>query len=245
MTRREVELWSSDLAMAGRVIIHGHHGRPLITFPSQEGDVADWERGGMIDAVRWLIDEGRVKIYSVASNDAGSWFSGLPMEEAARRHDAYERWLVDQVAPFIYDDCGGFQEILLTGCSFGAYHAANLAIRHADKFPVAICLSGVYDLSGVATGERGLAVYFHNPMDHVANLHGDHLEWLRRQLTLVLVCGQGMWEDTTGSLDSTRAFGARLAEKGLHHELDLWGHDVAHDWPWWQRQIAHHLQRFV
>ena len=27
--------------------------------------------------------------------------------------------------------------------------------------------------------------------------------------------------------------------------LDLWGHDVPHDWPSWRRQIAHHLPRFV
>ena len=35
-----------------------------------------------------------------------------------------------------------------------------------------------------------------------------------------------------------------LAEKGISHELDVWGHDVSHDWPWWRKQIAHHLPRF-
>ena len=35
-----------------------------------------------------------------------------------------------------------------------------------------------------------------------------------------------------------------LGEKGLAHELDLWGHDVAHDWPSWRAQLAHHLPRF-
>jgi esterase/lipase superfamily enzyme len=24
----------------------------------------------------------------------------------------------------------------------------------------------------------------------------------------------------------------------------VWGQDVSHDWPWWRRQIAHHLARF-
>ncbi len=27
-------------------------------------------------------------------------------------------------------------------------------------------------------------------------------------------------------------------------ELDVWGHDVAHDWPWWRTQLVHHLRRF-
>jgi esterase/lipase superfamily enzyme len=29
----------------------------------------------------------------------------------------------------------------------------------------------------------------------------------------------------------------------LRHELDLWGHDVPHDWPSWRAQLAHHLPR--
>jgi esterase/lipase superfamily enzyme len=35
-----------------------------------------------------------------------------------------------------------------------------------------------------------------------------------------------------------------LAEKGIRHELDLWGYDVPHDWPSWRAQWAHHLPRF-
>jgi esterase/lipase superfamily enzyme len=111
-------------------------------------------------------------------------------------------------------------------------------------FPLAVCHSGVYDISVVGWGERGDATYFNNPLDYVPQLHGDHLDWLRSRVSLLLVCGQGQWEDTTGALESTRRFSASLAEKGLRHELDLWGHDVAHDWPWWQAQLAHHLPRF-
>jgi esterase/lipase superfamily enzyme len=78
----------------------------------------------------------------------------------------------------------------------------------------------------------------------VGNLHGDHLDWLRARVSLLLVCGQGQWEDTTGSLSSTRRFAELLASKGIRHELDLWGFDVPHDWPSWRAQLAHHLPRF-
>jgi esterase/lipase superfamily enzyme len=87
-------------------------------------------------------------------------------------------------------------------------------------------------------------MYFNNPMDYVAHLGGDHLEWLRTRVSLLLVCGQGQWEDTTGSLEGTRRFASLLASKGIRHELDLWGYDVAHDWPSWHAQLAHHLPRF-
>jgi esterase/lipase superfamily enzyme len=47
-----------------------------------------------------------------------------------------------------------------------------------------------------------------------------------------------------GALPSTLLLAARLAEKKIRHELDLQGHDVAHDCPSWRAQIARHLPRF-
>jgi esterase/lipase superfamily enzyme len=200
----------------------------------------------MIDAIAGLIDAGRVKVYCVDAIDGHTWHDdSLPLEERARRHAVYEEWVLDRVAPFIDDDCGGRQEIVVTGPSFGAYHAANFALKRADLFPVAICQSGVYDVSVVGWGDRGDAVYFNNPMDYVGHLHGDHLDWLRGRVNLVLTVGQGQWEDTTGALESTRRFAGLLGEKGLRHELDVWGHEFPHDWPSWRAQLAHHLPRFV
>ncbi len=136
-------------------------------------------------------------------------------------------------------------DLATLGCSLGAFHAANFALKRADLFSLAICLSGNYDAaSWNSWGERGTAAYFNNPLDYVGHLHGDHLEWLRGRVSLLLVCGQGQWEDTTGSLPSTKQFAALLASKGIRHELDLWGHDVPHDWPSWRAQFAHHMPRF-
>jgi esterase/lipase superfamily enzyme len=229
------------------VVVHGHWGRPLLAFPAERGNADDWQETGMVDAVRPLVDAGRVKLYCVTSYDSATWRDdSLSLEERARRHGVYEHWICDEVAPWIRDHSGGRDDIMLAGCSFGAYHAANFALKRADLFPLAVCMSGVYDVAIVGGAwERGDAVYFNNPMDYVAHLQGDHLDWLRSRASVILVCGQGQWEDTTGALDSTRRFAALLAEKGLRHELDLWGHDVPHDWPSWRAQLAHHLPRFV
>jgi esterase/lipase superfamily enzyme len=239
MTRRWIELGPRGL------LAYGHYGRPLLAFPSEQGHAGQYEDFGMIDAIGWLIEAGRVKVYAVDSLDAWTWHDrGLPLEARARRHGEYEDWIVNAVAPWIRDDCAGQTEIMTTGVSFGAYHAANFALKRADLFPLAICQSGVYDLSVVGWGERGDAVYFNNPLDYVGHLHGDHLDWLRSRVNLLLICGQGAWEDTTGALESTRHFAGLLREKGINVELDLWGHDVIHDWPSWRDQIAHHLPRF-
>lgn len=203
----------------------------------------------MIEALAGPIDAGRVKVYTVESFDSGSWYrDDLPLEERARLHGLYEDWILNQVVPWIQTDSHAAQ-IAVTGVSFGAYHAANFALKHAHVFPLALCQSGVYDVSVVAGGQsgdqRGDAVYFNNPADYVASLGGEHLDWLRGHVNLLLLCGQGAWEDSTGALESTRRFAGLLDEKGIPHELDVWGHDVPHDWPAWRAQIAHHLPRFL
>jgi esterase/lipase superfamily enzyme len=239
VTRHDVELGPLHL------IAYGHWGRPVLVFPSELGQRWDWEDRGMVEALTPLLDEGRLKLYCVDGADAYSWRADdQPLEERARRHAEYERWINDTVAPWIHDDTSG-GEIVVTGASFGAYHAANFALKRADLYPLAICLSGVYDVAIVGWGERREATYFNNPLDYVGHLHGEHLDWLRSQVSLLLVCGQGQWEDTTGALKSTRRFAGLLGEKGIRCELDLWGHDVPHDWPSWRAQIAHHLPRFV
>jgi esterase/lipase superfamily enzyme len=244
--RDDVALWSPAIGADGGLLAYGHYGRPLLAFPSEQGRAHDYEDRGMIAAVADLIEAGRVKVYCVDSYDAASWCDpGLPLEARAVQHGRYEDWLLNQVVPFIHADCRGTPEILTTGCSFGAFHAANFALRRADLFPLALCQSGVYEAGRLGWGERGDAVYFNSPMDYVANLHGDHLEWLRGRLSLLLVCGQGQWEDTTGALDSTVRFGRLLTDRGIRHETDLWGHDVPHDWPSWRAQLAHHLPRLV
>ena len=247
MKRVQLELPGEGLDRPGTVIRYGHFGRPVIVFPSEQGRAWDYENNGMVGAVADLVDAGRVKLYCVDSFDHFSWSNrDVPLEGRAQRHRAYESWITDRVVPWIGEDSPGASDLVATGASLGAYHALQFALTRADLFPVAICQSGNYDPSTWHSwGDRGDSAYFTNPTDYVPHLHGDHLDWLRDRLHVVLTVGQGAWEThPTGSLPSARQMSALLAGKGISHELDLWGHDVAHDWPWWRKQIAHHLPRF-
>ena len=246
MTREAAEFWSDALGAAAGVFRYGHWGRPVLVFPAEQGRAGDFENNGMVGAVADLVDAGRVKLYCVDSYDAASWSNrDIPLEERARNHGRYESWILDEVVPWIYRDCGGPLEVATLGCSLGAFHAANFALKRADLFPLAMCFSGNYDPSSWhGWGERRTAAYFNNPIDYAGHLTGGHLDWLRRRVSLLLVCGQGQWEDTTGALCSTKQFAGLLADRGIRHELDLWGTDVPHDWPSWRAQVAHHLPRF-
>jgi esterase/lipase superfamily enzyme len=98
------------------------------------------------------------------------------------------------VASYVGADSHGASDAIVTGCSMGAYHALQIALQRADLFPVAICQSGNYDPSTWhGWGERGDAAYFNNPLDYVGQFEGDHLEWLRSRLSLLLVCTATTW----------------------------------------------------
>lgn len=243
------EAWIEDPhgGFAGRVRSYGHWGRPVLGFPAEGGSAGDYESNGMVAALAPLLDAGRMKLYCVDSDDGSTWSNrNLSLEDRARRHDGYERWVREGVVAHIADDSGGRRDIVTIGTSLGAFHAVNIALRHAHLFPVGIGLSGNYDPAlWHAWGERGDASYFHNPVEYVSHLDGDHLDWLRGHVHLVLVVGQGAFEEhPTHAISGTQHLAHLLATKGISHDLDLWGHDVPHDWASWQRQAAHHLPRF-
>ena len=248
MERHQVELDAPGFGRAGTVIRYGHWGRPVLVFPSEAGRAEDFADHGMVGAVQHLVDEGRVSFFCVDSLDGWSWSdASAPIEERAHRHATYQAWLEQSVVPWITESVGGGHELITLGASMGAYHAVHFAFQRADLAPLAIGLSGNYDVgTWRAWGERGDATYFANPTAYVANMEGDHLEWVRSRVSVLLVVGQGPFEESpTRSLQATREFADILSRKGIRNELDVWGHDSAHDWPWWQRQLAHHLPRFV
>ena len=90
-------------------------------------------------------------------------------------------------------------------------------------------------------GKNSPDVYFNNPLAFVSNLEGEPLERIRGNTHLVLVCGRGRWEE--GNIEETNALADVLQAKGISHERDIWGPEVSHQWPWWQKQARHHIGR--
>ena len=245
MDRVYVEL-GTPFGRPGSVIRYGHFGRPVIIFPSEYGRAWEAEDKGLVAALAPLVDVGRIKLYGVDAFDDQGWSDPwLPLEERARREIAYQDWITGPVCEWIGADSPGATSALVMGASLGAYRALAIALRRADLFPDVLGLSGCYDpTQWRAWGEPGHTAYATNPTWFVPDLRGDHLEWLRARLHVVLTVGQGQWEDTTGAMASTVHMAGLLRDQGVRVDLDMWGHDVAHDWPWWQRQACHHVPRF-
>ena len=52
---------------------------------------------------------------------------------------------------------------------------------------------------------------------------------------MVFCVGQGAWEDELKA--STGRLAEVVHEKGIHAQVDFWGYDVNHDWPWWYKMV--------
>jgi esterase/lipase superfamily enzyme len=225
---RRVHLWT-----------HGWWGTPVIVFPSAAGMAHEWQLGGAIDALRPLLDAGRIKLYCPESNVSTAWRGEGPAADRLAQHRAYERFITEELLGFVRADCElPSARPGLIGASFGAFYAANFALKRPDLFDWALCLSGRYDTAPFIEGADPADAYFDQPLSYVPGLRGADLAAVH-QTHLTLVVGLGPFEGRCVS--ETAALARVLAERGIPHHLDVWGHDVSHEWVWWRRQLLHHL----
>ncbi|MGA8752587.1 esterase family protein [Candidatus Deferrimicrobium sp.] len=232
--------WSRNLAQDMELKVYGHAGKPVVVFPCQGGRFYEYEDFGMVGACGPFIDSGAITLFTVDSVDAQSWLNdSVHPADRARRHLAYDRYIVDEVAPFVWERTPHASGFLATGCSMGGFHSANVFFRHPDVFDALIALSGVYKLTRFVGDYMDEYIYLNTPLAYLPNLTDPwYLDRYRRS-QIVACVGQGAWEDE--SLADTRQLQAILASKGVPAWIDFWGHDVDHDWPWWRRQMPYFL----
>jgi esterase/lipase superfamily enzyme len=245
----EEHRWHSpNLVREMSLKVYGHWGRPLIVFPCSRGRYYDYEGMGMIDAITSFIDAGRIKLFCVDSIDAESWYDfGVTPAERNARHEAYDRYITGEVVAFIRTHCHEPQANILTnGCSMGAYHAVNFLFKHPDLFGGTLALSGLYRLDRSEFGLQSQElehVYFNSPLAYLPGIDdGATLDAYRRS-QIVICCGQGAWDEE--ALADTRDLEHILQTKEVPAWIDVWGHDVNHDWPWWFKQMNYFLDKLT
>jgi esterase/lipase superfamily enzyme len=242
MLREYLKWFSPYLQRDMELLIFGHSGTPVLVFPARRGRFYDYEDWGLVEAVREKIENGWLQLFCVDSIDADGLYSRrIPPHERVQRHEQYERYIMDEVVPLMnYRNPQSFR--MAHGCSFGAYHAVNIALRHPHQFHKVVALSGRYDLSVPVAEFRDLfdghydeTVYFHTPNHFLPNIHeGDLLAALRR-MQLVLTVGE---EDPF--LGSNQALSQALQTKQVNHELHYW-QGRAHQATDWQKMVQLYL----
>lgn len=239
--RREIRSWySQNLNKQMEIAVYGHYGFALLMFPTAGEDYLEYERFGLIDAIKPFIDEGKLKAFSVNTINNESWLNeDAPPSFRALRHQQYNQYIVEEVVPFIRSNTSQETMIITTGVSLGALLAANVFFRRPDIFGGMIVMSGSYDITPYADGYYDDDCYFNNPVDYLPSLTDESiLSQLRSKQHIYILSGQGDYEAPERSVQLAQI----LQAKGVPCHLDLWGHDVPHDWPAWRAMLPHVLR---
>lgn len=216
----------------------GHHGRPVIVFPTAGGDAEEIERMGLIDSLGHLIEGGRIKVYSCDSIAGYAMVrnQGSPRYRASLL-DGFHQFVRDELIPAIWSDCSTpGADVITAGASIGAFNALATLCRFPDVVSVAIGMSGTYDVSSFIGPDAGEALFFATPLRFLPGLNGPQLEQLRSRFA-ILASGEGRWENIAHSW----TLAAVLGEKGIPNRVDPWGCAYDHDWPTWREMLPHYL----
>ncbi len=238
--RREIhKWWSPALHKDMEVAVYGHYGPAMLMFPTAGADYLEYERFNLYDNIYHLLDGGKLKVFSINSINNESWLNnGMNPRDKAIRHQQYNSYVCDEVAPFIFTDCKGWVPVYTAGASLGALHALNTFFRRPEMFSGTIAMSGSYDLKDYTKGYRDENVYFNSPEDYLKNLNdGWLLDKMRDNKKIIIATGEGNFEDP----DASRALSGILNSKGVPHELSIWGREWPHDWPTWRAMFPYFI----
>lgn len=220
------------------LLVFGHSGARTLIFPTREGRFYDYENWRLVDAVSDSIGAGKLQLFCVDSLDSESlycWWNSP--QERIRRHRDYEAYIVEEVVPFT-SWVNSDPELVAHGCSIGAYHAVNVALRHPELFRKVVAFSGRYDLTrpvgvfdDLFCGYYDQEIYFHTPNHFLPGLNdGWTLDQVRR-LDITLTIGEH-----DPFYESTCELSRVLHDKGVPHHLLIWQGE-AHRPHYW-RQMA-------
>jgi len=240
---REYRKWfSPHLKKDMELLVFGHAGTPVLFFPTRTARFYDYENWKVIDAISEKINKGWLQIYCVDSIDLESFYCSCSHpSQRIIRHMQYEQYIVNEVIPLIrYKNPNNY--IIVTGCSLGAYHAVNIALRYPGLFGKALGMSGRYDLtleasnfSDLFSGYRDENIYFNMPSQFIPNLTDQNIIGQIKKMQIVLAVGK---EDPF--LPNNQHLHNTLLEKGIPNTLHIWEGE-AHRPRFWQQMVQYFL----
>jgi len=241
--KREYHKWfSPHLKKDMELLVFGHAGAPVLFFPTRTARFYDYENWKIITSLVDKIENGYLHIYCVDSNDLESFYcSGEPPCQRILRHLDYEAYILKEVLPLVYYQNKN-RFIIAAGCSLGAYHAMNIALRHPHLFGKVVGLSGRYDLtigtnefSDLFDGYRDENVYMNMPTHYMPNLNDPALLDQIRRLDIIMAIGK-----MDPFLPNNKHLHQILLDKHINNRLDVWEGE-AHRSKYWRQMVPWYL----
>jgi len=152
--KRNIKTWKSKhLGKEVSVAIYGHYGFALLLFPSITDNFLENEESGLIKSLKPYIDKGKFTAFSIGGVNFDSWLNDeLSNEEKSKKHFDYNQFIVEEVLPMMFGQCGGPVPIIVCGAALGGYHAANIYFKRPDLFYGVISISATYNIEHITNG---------------------------------------------------------------------------------------------
>ena len=234
--QRDYHSWDSPvLGRRMEMLVFGHSGTPYLVFPTSMGAFFEYEDRGMVGAVADKLDAGALRLFCVQTIDGETFYANRHPRERLERYLAWEHSLLTEVVPFA-KAVTGHDTFGVTGCSFGAYHAFTMALRHPDVFTSCVTMGGAFDLTRFLDGYYDRDAYLLCPPHFLPGISDDWFLDRYRRNKWVLVTGE---DDICR--EATEQAAALLGAKGIPHSLHVWGHGSHHDWPEWVKMARAYL----
>jgi esterase/lipase superfamily enzyme len=235
MNREHHRWYSPSLGRDMELLVFGHAGARMLVFPTSMGKFYEWEDRGMIAELSDQLENGWLQMYCVDSMDAESWYAWQKHPaDRAWRHVQYENYLLEEVLPLVYKK-NQTPYMIVTGASFGAYHAMNFALRHPDLVNRVIAMSGMYNIERWLGNYRDDNTYYNSPCLYLPNEYEESRLHLLRSLDIIMAIGH---DDP--NIANNRWFSSALWSKNIWHALRVWD-GWSHDWPYWRKMIRLYL----
>jgi esterase/lipase superfamily enzyme len=222
--------WSPHLQRDMELLVFGHAGLPTLVFPTSQGRFFEFEDRQMVAALSQYIGSGALQLYCLDSVDSESWYNkNVPPRWRVARHMQYEEYVLREVVPLIKKK-NPRSDLGTAGCSFGGYHAVNLALRRPDVVSACLSMGGAFDITQFLDGYYDDDCYFNCPPHYLKNVSDSWSLDRYRHNKYVLATGEHdmCWNENERLADIMR-------QKHIPHRLDVWRDRTGHDWPWWQR----------
>ncbi len=234
--------YSHNLGRDMEYKIFGHSGHSILVIPTQDKRFFEYEDEGMVGAVQYWIDRGDIRLICADAIDWETWSNTWgDCRWRLVQHERWFRYITEELVPRVRR---GDETFIVTGCSLGGFHAANMFFRRPDLFDTLISLSGLYSAGYFFGDYHDDLTWLNSPQDYLPWKNNEDPFWEScRRRKMVLCVGQGPWEHWT--LDSTRAMAGILGSHNSGAWVDFWGYDVAHDWPWWRKQMPYFLSHVL
>jgi esterase/lipase superfamily enzyme len=217
------------------MLTFGERGLPIIIFPTSGGRYYEAKDREIVNSVADLIDDGKIILFCPDSVNNESWYNySAEPKYRVLRHIEYEKCILNDVIEFAKHKTG-FKKVGLAGCSFGAYHAANMTFKHPDKVSHLLTMGGGFDIKQFIFGYYDENCYYNNPLDYLPNLTDDWYLSRIKKINISIRTG-----DKDFCLPENERLSSILKSKNVDHEFEV-RQNTGHDWHWWLDMFRNYI----